>query len=102
MRLGQVSILVLSQQFHFHGFDRVIFKNTVVNVAPKSGLWSLWDGDASSVDHVLFADYNTTGVNNISRASFATQLSSSQASQYSISSAVGSDWASWVDMAYFV
>lgn len=36
------------------------------------------------------------------RASFATLLSASQASAYSISSAVGSDYASWVDMSYFV
>ncbi|THU83649.1 pectinesterase [Dendrothele bispora CBS 962.96] len=81
---------------------KVIFKSTVVKVAPEPALWILWDGDASSVDHVTFADYNTTGVSNINRASFATQLSASQASQYSISSAVGNDWQSWVDMAYFV
>ncbi|KAF5364701.1 hypothetical protein D9758_005641 [Tetrapyrgos nigripes] len=81
---------------------KVIFKNTAVQVAPKSALWSLWDGNATSVDHVFFADFATTGVSNIARPSWATQLSSSQAAQYSISSAVGSDWTSWVDQSYFV
>lgn len=50
------------------------------------------------------ADYNTTGsgVVGVSRASFATVLSASQAASYSISSAVGSDYATWVDPSYFV
>jgi pectinesterase len=50
------------------------------------------------------ADYNTTGsgVIGASRASFATALSESQAASYSISSAVGSDYATWVDSSYFV
>jgi len=50
------------------------------------------------------ADYNTTGsgVIGASRASFATVLSESQAAFYNISSAVGSDYATWVDPSYFV
>ncbi|KAF9269305.1 pectinesterase [Marasmius fiardii PR-910] len=85
-------------------FARVVFKSTVVNVAPHSGLWSLWDGDATSVSNTLFADFNTTGsaAGGISRASFATLLSASQASQYTIATTVGSDYTSWVDAAYVV
>ncbi|KAF5372633.1 hypothetical protein D9758_005123 [Tetrapyrgos nigripes] len=85
-------------------YAKVIFKGTVLNVAPNRALWILWDGDSASVAHTLFADYNTTGsgASGLARASFATVLSASQASSYSISSAVGSDYASWVDTSYVV
>ncbi|KAL0571156.1 hypothetical protein V5O48_010811 [Marasmius crinis-equi] len=84
--------------------NRVIFKNTIVNIPPKAGLWSLWNGDPASVSNTLFADFNTTGpgASGISRESFATLLTASQANAYSISSAVGSDYASWVDTSYVV
>ncbi|KAF9265921.1 pectinesterase [Marasmius fiardii PR-910] len=84
--------------------SRVIFKNTNLQVAPNKALWTLWNGDSNSVAHTLFADYKTsgTGASSLARASFATVLSDSQASSYSISSAVGSDYASWVDTSYLV
>ncbi|KAK1233364.1 hypothetical protein PQX77_003473 [Marasmius sp. AFHP31] len=34
-------------------YAKVIFKNTVVNVAPKAGLFGLWNGNASSVSNTL-------------------------------------------------
>ncbi|KAF5372592.1 hypothetical protein D9758_005124 [Tetrapyrgos nigripes] len=85
-------------------YAKVIFKNTVLNVAPNQALWSLWNGDSASVSHTLFADYNTTGpgANGLTRAGFATVLNATQADTYSISSAVGSDYASWVDTSYLV
>ncbi|KAK1233368.1 hypothetical protein PQX77_003477 [Marasmius sp. AFHP31] len=85
-------------------YARVIFKNTIVNVAPKAGLFGLWNGNASSVSNTLFADYNTYGpaAGGITRESFVTLLSASEANSYSISSAVGSDYASWVDTTYVV
>ncbi|KAF5391164.1 hypothetical protein D9757_003102 [Collybiopsis confluens] len=83
---------------------KVIFENTVLNVAPNPALWSLWDGNATSVDHVINADFATTGPGaaSLKRASWAQLLTSSQAAQYSISSAVGSTWSTWVDASYFV
>ncbi|KAF5391166.1 hypothetical protein D9757_003100 [Collybiopsis confluens] len=72
---------------------RVIFKNTVLEATPNPALWSLWDGEADSVDHVTFADSNTTG-------SGAADLD--RAEGYNISTAVGQNWESWVDMDYFV
>lgn len=55
-----------------------------------------------NTDHILFAEYNSTGpgVSGASRPSFSTILTSSQASAYTISSTVGSDYASWVDTTY--
>ncbi|KAL0063064.1 hypothetical protein AAF712_010090 [Marasmius tenuissimus] len=85
-------------------YAKVVFKNTVVNIAPKAGLWSLWNGDAASVSNTLFADYNTNGpaAGGITRASFAKLLSASEANAYTIASTVGSDYANWVDTSYVV
>lgn len=81
---------------------RVIFKNTVVNVALNPAVWSIWSTATPNTDNVFFADYNTTGsgIAGAVRASFATQLTASQAAAYTISSAVGSDYATWVDTSY--
>ena len=64
-------------------------------------LWSIWNEGDERTGHVTFADYATTGsgISSISRPSFATELSSES---YSISTAVGSDYANWVDAEYFV
>jgi pectinesterase len=55
-------------------------------------------------DTIFSADFNTFGggARNISRPSYATELTASQAKAYNISSAVDSDYASWVDLDYFV
>ncbi|KAF8998831.1 carbohydrate esterase family 8 protein [Cyathus striatus] len=83
-------------------FAKVIFKNTVIQAALNPALWSIWNVGDERTDNVFFADYNTTGISGISRPSFATSLTASQAALYSISSAVGSDYATWVDAAYLV
>ncbi|KAF7320081.1 Pectinesterase [Mycena kentingensis (nom. inval.)] len=85
-------------------FAKVVFKNTILNVAPNKALWSQWSSTTPNTDSILFGDFNTTGsgASGLARASFATALSSSQAAAFSISSAVGSDFASWVDAAYIV
>lgn len=83
---------------------RVIFKDTIITAPLNTALWSVWNSATPNTDHVLLADFNTTGsgVAGVSRANFATLLSASQAASYSISSAVGSDYATWVDPAYLV
>jgi pectinesterase len=85
-------------------YHRVIFKNTIVNAPFNKALWAQWNVGQPNTDHVTMADYNSTGsgVSGATRPSWVTVLSASQAAQYSISSAVGSDYTSWVDMAYFV
>jgi pectinesterase len=82
----------------------VIFKNTEIDAKINAALWSIWNPGDERTDDVFFADYNTTGsgITTISRPSFATALTASQAQAYSISSAVGSNYTAWVDMAYFV
>ncbi|KAF9025069.1 pectinesterase [Hymenopellis radicata] len=83
-------------------YAKVIYKNTVITAPLNKALWSVWNTGDERTDHILFAEYNTTGsgASGASRPSFATVLSASQAASYSISSAVGSDYASWVDSAY--
>jgi len=85
-------------------FAKVIFESTNLEVAPNPAVWSLWDGEADSIDNVLNADFNTTGpgATKLNRAAWATQLTASEAAGFSISSAVGSNWQSWVDTSYFV
>ncbi|KII86698.1 carbohydrate esterase family 8 protein [Plicaturopsis crispa FD-325 SS-3] len=83
-------------------YAKVIFKNTDVTVGLESALWSEWSSSDPRTDHILFADYGTTGsgASNLDRASFATLLTESEAAAYDISSAVGSDYADWVDTSY--
>lgn len=70
----------------------------------NTALWSIWDPGDDRTDDVFLADFNTTGTgaSGASRPSFATLLTAAQAASYSISSAVGSDFATWVDAAYIV
>ncbi|KAJ7218371.1 pectinesterase [Mycena pura] len=83
---------------------RVIFKNTVINVPMNKALWSVWQPTDPNTDDVFYGDFNTTGTGSTGavRPSFATALTASQAATFSISSAVGSDFATWVDAAYVV
>lgn len=87
-----------------HLSPRVIFKNTVVTAPLNKAIWSVWNTGDERTSNILFAEYNTTGsgVSGATRPSFATMMSASQAASYSISSAVGSDYANWVDAAYLV
>ncbi|KAJ3775998.1 hypothetical protein FB446DRAFT_822033 [Lentinula raphanica] len=85
-------------------FAKVIFEPTILLIAPNATRWSLWDGEADSISNVLNADYNTTGPGaaNLDRVSWGVELTSAEAREYDISSAVGSDWEDWVNMSHFV
>jgi hypothetical protein len=85
-------------------FFSVVFKNTEIDAKINHTLWSIWDPGDERTEYIFFADFNTfgRGTRNISRPSFATELTTYEAKAYNISSAVGSDYASWVDLDYFV
>ena len=70
----------------------------------NKNVWSEWSSSSPQTDHVLFADYNTTGpgATSLTRPSFATALSDSDAASYTIGSVVGSDYLSWVDTSYLL
>ena len=102
-RLQSIWLLHVSFLVALRHVCRVIFKNTVVMAPVSQVIWATWNpGD--EVSNVFFADYNTTGpgVKGARRPTFAKVLSTSQAAAYNISSTVGSDYASWVDMTYLV
>ncbi|KAG6917299.1 hypothetical protein DXG01_003140 [Tephrocybe rancida] len=83
-------------------YAKVIFKNTVVTAPFNKALWSVWNTGDERTDHILFGEYNSSGsgVSGASRPSFVTVLTAAQAATYTIASAVGSDYASWVDASY--
>jgi pectinesterase len=83
-------------------FAKVIFKNTVINAPLNTTVWSIWEAGDPQTDDVFFADFNSTGpgIAGATRAPFSTELTAIQAAAYSISSAVGSDYATWVDTSY--
>ncbi|KAJ7099950.1 hypothetical protein B0H15DRAFT_770977 [Mycena belliarum] len=70
----------------------------------NKAIWSAWNKGDPRADNIFFGDFNTTGTgaSGASRPSFATVLTAAQVTSYSISSAVGSEYASWVDAAYVV
>ena len=65
-------------------------------------IWTEWSSTDPMTDYILFAEYNSTGsgVSGAKRPSFSTILTSGEADDYTIATAVGSDWASWVDTTY--
>jgi pectinesterase len=83
-------------------FAKVIFKNTVIDAVLNNTVWSIWEVGNPQTDNVFFADFNSTGpgIAGAMRAPFSTELTASQAAAYDISSAVGSDYATWVDTSY--
>ncbi|KAI5124666.1 hypothetical protein M0805_004274 [Coniferiporia weirii] len=83
-------------------YARVVFLNTVIGSQLNKAVWSQWSTSEPNTDHILFAEYNSTGpgVVDAVRPSFATILTSNEASDYTISTTVGSDYADWVDTDY--
>lgn len=83
---------------------RVIFKNTDIEAPLNKTFWSIWDPGDDRTSNVTLADWHSTGpgTRGAVRPSFVNILTSEEAANYSIASAVGSDYADWVDMEYFV
>lgn len=81
-------------------YAHVVFIDTTVSDIVAPALWEEWSSSEPNTADVLFADYGTTGISDISRPSFATLLTSSEAATYTISYVLGSDYADWVDTSY--
>ena len=81
---------------------RVIFKNTIITAPLNPSVWSIWAANQTNTGNAFFADFNSTGsgIQGAQRALFSTLLTAGQAAAFSISSAVGSDYATWVDTSY--
>ncbi|KAL5495232.1 hypothetical protein ACEPAI_695 [Sanghuangporus weigelae] len=83
-------------------YARVVFLNSNIELQLNSAIWSEWSSSTPNTDHILFAEYNNQGpgVANANRPFIATILSESRASQYTILTTLGSDYADWVDTDY--
>ena len=68
----------------------------------NKALWSVWEPDDNRTSDVLFATFGNNGSGSQSDAvvSFATALTAEQATEYTIATALGTDYTTWVDKAY--
>ncbi|KAJ4267256.1 hypothetical protein NW762_003360 [Fusarium torreyae] len=76
----------------------VVYMNSFLDKHISAAGWSAWSTSSPQTSDVLFGEFNNVGPGNwtSSRASFATKLTESQASSYSLGSFIGSP--SWLDM----
>lgn len=69
------------------------------------GIWSIWDPGDNRTDNVFMADWNTTGPGvpaNAARLDWVTILNATEAAQFNITTAVGDDFATWVDSNFLL
>ncbi|CAO3662110.1 unnamed protein product [Umbelopsis vinacea] len=78
-------------------YARVVYLNSVLGSHIKPAGWSIWSTSSPNTSGVLFGEYANTGAGawSSARASFATNLTSSQAAKYSFYSVYPG--AAWVD-----
>lgn len=79
-------------------YARVVFMYSSLGSHIRPAGWSIWNKNDPRTSNVIFAEYNNGGSRpwSSSRAPFATQLSASQASKYSLNSVFGGK-TSWID-----
>ncbi|KAH7148253.1 pectin lyase fold/virulence factor [Dactylonectria macrodidyma] len=79
----------------------VVYMNSYLDKHISAAGWSTWSSSDARTGNVVFGEFNNTGPGNwtSSRASFATSLTATQASAYSLSSFIGS--TSWLDMTAY-
>ncbi|GAA6029071.1 hypothetical protein JCM8097_001579 [Rhodosporidiobolus ruineniae] len=86
----------------WRNYARAVYKYCSISDAINSAGWHVWSTSTANTEHILFGEYQNSGAGawSSSRASFATQLSSTDNAKYSISAVLGSDYKSWVDASY--
>lgn len=78
-------------------YARVCVQKTVLSGIINSAGWEEWNASTPNTADVLFEEYGNTGDGALgARASFSTKLGSA----LTISSVLGSSYASWVDTSY--
>ncbi|KAI1373849.1 pectin lyase fold/virulence factor [Hypoxylon crocopeplum] len=79
----------------------VVYMNSYLDQHIASAGWSIWQTSDTRTTNVLLGEYNNTGPGNwtSSRASFASQLTESQAAAYSLGTFIGS--TDWLDMTAY-
>ncbi|GAA5889269.1 hypothetical protein JCM6882_000691 [Rhodosporidiobolus microsporus] len=83
----------------WRNYARAVYKYCSISSVINAAGWKVWNADDERTDNILFGEYENSGDGawNSARASFATQLDSAANAEYTLSSVLGSDYASWVD-----
>ncbi|KAL1627174.1 hypothetical protein SLS56_006512 [Neofusicoccum ribis] len=82
----------------YSSYSIAVYMNSFIDKHISPAGWSVWQTSNPQTDNVLFGEFNNSGPGSwsSSRASFATNLTESQASSYKLSAWIGS--TSWLDM----
>ncbi|OJD29429.1 pectinesterase family protein [Diplodia corticola] len=82
----------------YSSYSIAVYMNSFIDKHISPAGWAVWQTSNPQTDNVLFGEFNNTGPGSwsSSRASFATNLTESQAAAYKLSAWVGS--TSWLDM----
>jgi pectin methylesterase-like acyl-CoA thioesterase len=82
----------------YSAYSRVIYMNSYLDKHINPAGWHIWSTGAPQTDYVTFGEFNNTGPSSwsSSRASFATNLTETQAEAYNLANWVGD--ITWLDM----
>ncbi|KAE8349997.1 pectin lyase fold/virulence factor [Aspergillus coremiiformis] len=82
-------------------YSIAVYMNSYLDKHISSAGWNIWSTSSPNTDHVTFGEYNNSGPGawNSGRASFATNLTATQAASYTMSSWIGD--TSWLDMTAY-
>lgn len=87
----------------YNNFSTVIYQNSYIDKHINAAGWNVWQTSNPQTSNVTFGEYNNTGPGSwqqgTARASFATNLSDSQAASYTLSSWIGD--TTWLDMTAY-
>ncbi|KAK3067466.1 hypothetical protein LTR53_015657 [Teratosphaeriaceae sp. CCFEE 6253] len=87
----------------YNNFSTAVNMNSYLDKHINAAGWQVWSTGNPQTSNVTFGEYNNTGPGSwqsgTARASFATQLTATQASQYVLSSWIGD--TSWIDMTAY-
>ncbi|KAJ5546964.1 Pectinesterase catalytic [Penicillium frequentans] len=79
-------------------YSIVVYMNSYLDKHINPAAWHIWSTSSPQTDYVTFGEYNNTGPSSwsSSRASFATNLTETEAEAYTLSNWIGD--TSWLDM----
>ncbi|KAJ5733416.1 Pectinesterase catalytic [Penicillium malachiteum] len=82
-------------------YSRVVYMNSYLDQHISPAGWHVWSTSTPQTDYVTFGEYNNTGPGkwSSSRASFATNLTETEAEAYTLENWIGD--TSWLDMTTF-
>ncbi|KAJ5637334.1 Pectinesterasecatalytic [Penicillium lividum] len=79
-------------------YSRVVYMNSYIDKHINPAGWHIWSTSSPQTDYVTFGEFNNTGPSSwsSSRASFATNLTETEAEAYTLANWIGD--TTWLDM----